>query len=503
MGRPRKQSVKVREYIARRGGESKHFSSRTVANGWVGRGKVEPFRIVVEDYELCAERIPGANDDINDPSSWTRVRLFESLFRVQGTASTNESSSQLELRLRTEASARREASYDICIGNLTNENIRLQNHADFPPTARRFALERVEAHFQRLDMGIGRFEEREKVEQEHRRLQGLPTLSDLHKMAVDADFKTYRIGVGTADNARSFAGPWLYDRTDLRLNLVPAHEFKNWLKDELARSEGGSKRLKSAIGEIKRIYKYLVRHSELSQYKDAFSVEALHAEMNGIIRPVDGTFIRRTLSADEIESLLRVCQDDFERAVIALPLVGMRTRGEVAGLSWADITLELGSHWIKVEHTVVVTKGGKLNLELPKDVVSRKRKDRMTHRHYPVSARLMNIIEPLRGNGKYVLGIDDKLVRPDIVSDLQAELLTRAGLKSRSVVGYSLRHTVLDATEEFAGRVYKDLLHRGDDDRSTANTVYTHGDATRFRRRLLLPNGQTCADVLPWALLKG
>ncbi len=501
MARPRSQSIRVRQYHARRAGETKFFQSREEANAWAKRGTVSPHRLVVEDYILNAERICGPRNDPSDPATWSKIRLFETMFTITGTASESESWEEVEARLRREASARREASYDRLVTSFTNDVLGQQNPKDFPATARRYALERVNAHFHRLDIGIERFEVKEIAAKETARISALPTIGDLFKLAVEADLTAGRISAGTADGAEHVAGAWLKEFKSKRVDLVSSEDFRDWLTKELAKPTGGSKRLKNAVGELHRLYRYLVKSKEYGQYAPAFNVAGLRVELEGIVREADGSKAKCVLTGDEVENLIKACNTDWERGAVALALLGIRSLGEVAAAAWEDVHSDLGSQWLQVNHTVVDLKGGKLHLDVPKDVKIRSRSGRSVHRHCPITARLMGLIEPLRGNGKYILGDGDELVDPGDVAEGIMAVIERAGLKREGITSYSIRHTVMDLTDHLAGTQYRDLLHRGDDDKSTANKVYTHRDATRFRQRLLMPDGKrTCADVMPWAV---
>ena len=492
MGRERRQTIKIREYLAKKAGASERFTSRQKAHAWAGRGTVEPYRMVCEDYELRIDK--PASEPWPDPKAkLAPTRLYECLFVINGTVSAEDPWTDLERRLRREASARREASYDRHILYLTDENTRRQNPKDFPASALRYAMERREAWFQR---GTERFVEFHERRTEDARVSSLPTIAEAHQTAVEDDRQAGRISVGTADSARHLGGPWLTILGKTRIDKVTSETFGDWLSEELAKSEGGTKRLKNAVGEIRRLHKHLMRTR--SPYAHLFSVEALQNDLSRIVRDADGSKSKDVLTADEVERIIASCLSDWERGAIGLALIGIRCPGEVAGASWADFSSDLGSSWIQVNHTVVDRPGGELYLDQPKDVKVRKRSGKDFHRHFPISERVMRLIEPLREVGDFVLGNGPQLVDPGLVAESIDAIFVRSGVKREGITPYSFRHTIMDQTEHLAGPQYRDLLHRGDADHSVANKIYTHADASRFRARLLLPDGRTCADVLPW-----
>lgn len=480
------------------GSRSQVFTSQRAADNWVERTRtgtqrkeIEPIEIAVEDYELRHEHVPRDGDDLEDPENWTGVRLFERGFALYGSASPDETIDKVEERLRSAASLRRERSYRLLVHKLHKESLSLQSNRDMPKSARLYAASILTRYFSEVDQSI--------VANESRKLtEALPTVIELHDAAVQSDFDAGRIATGTATAASTYA-PWRNVYGHLRIDKVKEDDFREWLNTQLANESGGKKRLQNALGELSRINKYLRRTPALRKYASAFSVEDLRLDISGIVRPADGIRQRRPLTDEEVKLLFKACNTDEESAVLALAMLGVRSLGEVAGASWESISHELGSTWLQVDKTIVDGKDGKLFLETPKDVKSRSRKGKKVMRHVPVTKTLWNLIEPMNGNGRFILGVGDELVSPRHVERTLNRLIDRAQIRTKGVSPYSLRHTIFDRTEELAGKQFRDLLHRGDDDPSIANRVYTHASATRYRKKLLVREGETCGDVLPWS----
>lgn len=420
------------------------------------------------------------------------------MFSVYGTATEDEPISDVEDRLRHKASARRRLSYERLWSYLTPDVLKAQKPSDMPETARRFAREVLASMEGKLD----------EVHEAHEvkvRIASLPKVRDLHAQAVAEDLRVGRISAGTAENAPYLAAGWLKLIGDRRLDKVTASDFSQWLSG--AMGTGSKSALTNAVSEIRRVYKHLRRAENLEQYAAPFVTSKLSEALSGVVM-TDGERRSEPLRPEEVELVIEACESDAERAAVALALLGIRRLGEVCAASWSDFSEELGSRWFRVSQAAVDLSNGRVVLEAPKDVKKRKRSNSITYRHYPVTARLWSLIEPLSGQSEFVLGAVEGL-QTDTESGVPnpvrlskrilGAVLTRAGITRPRVTPYSFRHTVLDATEEHAGRIHRDLLHRGDDDNSVANRHYTHADATRFRKRLLMPDGKTCGDVLPWA----
>ena len=498
MARNRAQTIKVRKVRATVGSTSRVFTSKAKAQAWVvqetrgsQRTSIEPIAIAVEDYELKHEHFARENEDPDDPENWTGIRLIEEQFSIYGTAADEEPIEAVEKRLRFEASLRRERSYRRLIHQLHKESLGNQSRTDMPKSAREYASSILARYRNEVDTGREQFETRKRV-------AALPTIAELHDTAVKTDLDAGRISNGTAVAAKGFA-PWRGELGKVRVDKITSDHFHSWLSKELAKKTGGTKRLRNAVGEIARLFKYVRRDKDLRVYSAAFTVEDLRLDLSGLKRADDGAHGRRVFTLDELRAMFIACQTDVERATFALALLGVRTLSEVAGAGWENISQDLGSHWLKVEFGVVDGKKGELFLEEPKDVKARRRKNKTIVRHVPITKLLWTFIEPLRGRGRFVLGEGESIVSPRFVERTLNRLIDRAGFREPGVSPYSFRHTVLDRTEELAGKEFRDLLHRGDDDPSIANRVYTHSDAIRFRKKLFVREGVTCADVMPWA----
>ena len=498
MARTRAQSIKVRKVRATVGSASRDFSSQRAADEWVERVRkghqrkvIEAIEIAVEDYELRHEQFARNDEDPDDPDSWTGVRLIERPFALYGTASVDETISEVEERLRIAASARRERSYRWYLHYLHKESLDQQSRTDMPKSAREYAAVVLSKFRAELDEAHISFVRRKEIE-------ALPTIAELHDEAVQADLVAGRISNGTAAAAKGFA-PWRASLGQLRLDKVTEDHFQKWLQDQLAQEVGGVKRLRNAIGEIARIHKHSRREPSRRAYSSAFRVEDLRLLLTGVVRADDGAHGRRVLKPEEIQGMFKACLSDVERATLALALLGVRTLGEVAGASWESVFEELGSRWLQVDWTVVDGKDGRMFLEKPKDVKARSRKNKKIVRHVPITKSLWELLKVMEGRGRFILGEGDSIVSPRFVERTLNKLIDRAAFREPGVSPYSLRHTVLDRTEALAGKSFRDLLHRGDDDPSIASRVYTHADATRFRKKLLVRNGVTCSDVMPWA----
>lgn len=498
MARSRAQTIKVRKVRATVGSTSRVFTSKAKAQAWVvqetrgsQRTSIEPIAIAVEDYELKHEHFARENEDPDDPENWTGIRLIEEQFSIYGTAADEEPIEAVEKRLRLDASLRRERSYRRLVHQLSRESLANQSRKDMPKSAREYAASILARFHADVDTGREAHEARKKV-------ASLPTVAKLHDAAVDADLKAGRISNGTAVAAKGFA-PWRKELGDIRVDRITSDHFQDWLSKQLAKETGGTKRLRNAVGEVARIFRCVRRDRDLRGYAAAFSVGDLRLDLSGIKRADDGAHGRRVLTVEELKALFNACETEVELATLSLGLLGVRTLGEVAGAGWKCISEELGSHWLQVDFTVVDGKNGELHLEEPKDVKARSRKNKKVVRHVPITKSLWNFIAPLEGRGRFVLGEGESIVSPRFVERTMNKLIDRAGFREPGVSPYSLRHTVMDRTEELAGKEFRDLLHRGDDDPSIANRVYTHSDAIRFRRKLLVRKGVTCADVMPWA----
>lgn len=499
MGSPRKQTVKVRRWRASLRKETREDTSYDRLDRWLNQRaaskkerSIEAVSIVVEDYELKMEARPKNDEDPTDPGTWSGVRLYEKVFSLGGTESSDESIEKVERRLRDAASARRQNSYRRLVLYLTSEVLKSQVPTDMPRTAKEFARQVVAQFGDELDGAYERDEERERV-------RSLVTMRELHRLAVNADLQDGRISPGTATAAPSFAAPWLVKFSEKRIDQVSADDINDWFNSELSKASGGTKRLKNALGELSRIHKYIRRKKKYLEFVRTFDVSDLRLHLDGVVRPADGASAKKPFSIQQVEKMFRAACTAEERAVLALAFTGVRTLGEVAAARWDSFSQELGSWWMQVNWTVVDLEGGKFVLEPPKDVKSRSRQGKKVVRHVPIPQRLWDWIEPLRGGGDFVFQVVEDVPSNRRVERIMNRLIDRAAIREPGLSPYSVRHTVLDRVDELAGRAYRDLLHRGDDDPSIANRVYTHADATRFRKRMFVRKGKTCADVLPWA----
>lgn len=499
VGSPRKQSVKVRRWRATARQETRDDTSYHRLDLWLNQRaptkkdrSIKAVSIVVEDYELKMELRPKAGEDPADPESWSGVRLYEKVFSLGGTESVDEKIDQVEERLRCDASARRLNSYRRLVLYLTPDILKSQVPSDMPKTAKEFARQVVAQFGDELDAAHDRDAERERI-------RSLVTVRELHRLASEADLQDGRIAPGTKAAAPSFASPWLSKFGGRRIDQVSADDISEWFNAELAKPGGSTKRLKNALGELSRIHKYIRRKKKHQEFASTFDVRDLRLHLDGVVRPADGASGKKPFTVEQVERLFRAAQTDEERAVLALAFTGVRTLGEVAAARWDSFTQELGSWWMQVNWTVVDLDGGKYILEPPKDVKSRSRQGKKVVRHVPIPQRLWEWIEPMRSNRDFVFKVVDDVPSNRRVERIMNRLIDRAGIREKGLSPYSVRHTVLDRVDELAGRTYRNLMHRGDDDPSIANRVYTHADATRFRKRMLMRKGRTCADVLPWA----
>jgi integrase len=153
---------------------------------------------------------------------------------------------------------------------------------------------------------------------------------------------------------------------------------------------------------------------------------------------------RKALTVEEVEKLLAVSQTTSWHHLVVLALATGARRGEVLGLTWADVNMETGAITIcrSLEHTKAhgrrfkdpKTKAGRRLLILPPfalEVLREHRKEQFTRRQL--------LGEAYQDQGLIIAAEDGHPYQPNYISRKVKQLLQKAGLPDRCLHG--LRHT--------------------------------------------------------------
>ena len=504
MGRPRQTKVTAIRFVAHRDNETKQFDSRRAANVFASTArrtsKVEPTYWRARFWVLEVERVPRPGEESLDEADFTGRRLTEREDSIKGPDHD---------ALIARAEGLRRASFE-------REWLLFRNEANLKQlseASRRLALECVEKFYERVDERV----ERKEAEREHKRvlaanqaaLDAIPTVSTLFKSEVERKTAGGSIQKNTADiylyEARAFE---LETNTnsghkplgDTQVHDVTRASIQEWFGVYAARSTRlgklpTAKSCENVLSHLRTVAKALKKDDKLSSYAGPYDV------IDGLIEELkkgkgDGWRNRVRLTNDSVAKLIEACQNDVERAAVALTLAGSRPPSEPTALEWTHLERDdRGNLWWHVQASAIEQVGGKLDLR-----AHTKTKD-VDYRQLSVARRFVPWVEALRGRSDtYVLGDESGPMRPKDFTEMIEALIERAGIGGSGVSTYSLRHTAADEVERILGRTIRDLVLHGRRDRTTGSLHYSHAQRDRRRAELTI-DGRPYGEHMVWAAL--
>jgi integrase len=153
---------------------------------------------------------------------------------------------------------------------------------------------------------------------------------------------------------------------------------------------------------------------------------------------------RKALTVAEVEKLLAVSQPTPWHPLVVLALATGARRGELLGLTWADVNLDTGAITVcrSLEHTKAhgrrfkdpKTKAGRRRLILPPFALEVLREHRRSQ-----FARRQLLGEAYEDQGVIIAADDGHTYQPNYISRKVKQLLQKAGLDDRCL--HALRHT--------------------------------------------------------------
>ena len=506
MGRPRQTKITAIRFIAHRDNETKQFDSLRAANLFASTArrtsKVEPIYWKARFWVLEVERVPRPGEESLDEADFTGRRLTEREDSIKG--SDHDA-------LKARAEGLRRASFE-------REWLLLQqetNLKQLPEASRRLALECAEKFYERVDEKI----ERKEADLERKRVQAvkqsaidaIPTVAALFQSEVKRKLAGGFLQQNTADVYLYEAAAFDLETTtnsgrrplgDTQVHDVTRSSIQEWFSMYAARSTRlgrlpTAKSCENVLSHLRTVGKVLKKDDVLSTYAGPYDViESMIEELKRSTGKGDGWRNRLRLTNDSVTKLIDACQNDVERAAVALTLAGSRPPSEPAALEWTHLERDNGNLWWHVQASAIEQVGGRLELR-----AHTKTKD-VDYRQLSVARRFVPWIEALRGRSdKYVLGDENGPMRPKDFTEMIESLIEKAGIGGSGVSTYSLRHTAADEVERLLGRAIRDLVLHGRRDRTTGGLHYSHAERDRRRAELTI-NGRPYGEHMVWAAEK-
>lgn len=504
MGRPRQTKVDAIRFVAYRDNESKQFESRREANIFASTARrssrVEPIYYKARFWVLEVERVPVSGEESLDQADYTGRSLIERESTIKGPDHD---------ALKARAEGLRRASFEREWLLFRKES----NLRQLPEASRGLALECVEKFYERVDERI----ERKEADREQKRIQAakqaaleaIPTVATLFQSEVKRKLAGGSIQQNTADVYLYESAAFDLETTtasgrkplgDTQVHDVTRATIQEWFGVYAARPTRlgklpTAKSCENVLSHLRTVGKALKKDDALSSYAGPYDViEGLIEELKKSKGKGDGWRNRLRLTNDSVEKLIDACQNDVERAAVALTLAGSRPPSEPTALEWTHLERDdNGNLWWHVQASAIEQVGGKLDLR-----AHTKTKD-VDYRQLSIAKRFVPWIETLRGRSDtYVLGDENGPMRPKDFTEMIESLIERAGIGGAGVSTYSLRHTAADEVERILGRSIRDLVLHGRRDRTTGSLHYSHAQRDRRRAELTI-DSQPYGEHMVWA----
>ncbi|QYK53082.1 MAG: tyrosine-type recombinase/integrase [Fimbriimonadaceae bacterium] len=316
-----------------------------------------------------------------------------------------------------------------------------------------------------------RIQERRDRDSQIEFLDSLPTISQLIENSIAAKLERGQIKATYAETSRSYLRTYINQSTspsadqeryvepfvfgDLRIHEVTRALLQEFI-DSLARKKTKYERplssatIRKIVQTIQAAWNTLELNEEQARFHEQlrFEEKFLSLPKEKLVRP------NTAYTESEIRKLLQSCEDEVDRAFLAVCLMGVRAPGEVSGLRWSDIVKEEDGYWMNISHQIQIIDGERVltdvktgdkgirKLAIPDQMV-----DWITGTQALAKFRQSDFVIPGVGGSGLAWGSES----PKALQRRFERLKKRAGINRKGSTLYALRHTVTSEIASLGG----------------------------------------------------
>lgn len=331
-------------------------------------------------------------------------------------------------------------------------------------------------HWEQLKRVLVREKVRNRASEDRSMVTSAPTLGELIQSNLDRKRANRSVEASTLQTDFSFFEHWVkrkllttkvrglaetpYALADVRISYLTQPVIQEFV-DALSRAEhrhgkDGLSRatIENILGVVSSAWRTIRNHPQYSEFYPRVNFrEDVVLPKKAIVRP------NSRYSFDEVERLIAACEDDIDRAVLGLSLMGIRAPGESAGVMVDDFFKYRDHTFLRVHQQIDVVDGVRLLKAYTK--TGSQGSDEGV-RELLVLPRLLKLIRPCAEQAraldyKFVLHSDsgegETYGSVDVhVPQVRFEgLKARAGIDRRGATLYALRKTVTSHAKEVGG----------------------------------------------------